>query len=181
MGLFDKFSKAVSEAAISAGTSATTSVAIKKIEMELTDLNNKYDECYLIIGKRIAEFIRNGNEIDDARVKGAFERISQFDIKKSELESRIKELKGDKILAIDAKKLVEVEEDAENEIAKCKELLDMGVDTQEEYDRKVATHRNKVGNYKKLDAIDKALAKKLISVDDYMAKKAAILGQNVVE
>jgi hypothetical protein len=52
----------------------------------------------------------------------------------------------------------------------------MGVDTQEEYDRKVATCRNKVENYKKLDALDKALAKKLISEEDYMAKKAAILG-----
>ena len=181
MGLLNKFSKAVSEAAVSAGTSATTSVAIKKFEMELSDLNNKYDECYLIIGKRIAEFIRNGNEIDDERVKGAFERILKFDQKKSELESQIKELKGDKSLAVDAKKLVEVEEEAEKEIAKFKELLDMGVDTQEEYDRKVATCRNKVENYKKLDALDKALAKKLISEEDYMAKKAAILGQNIFE
>ena len=49
--------------------------------------------------------------------------------------------------------LVEVEEEAENEIGKFKELLDMGVDTQEEYDRKVATCRNKVENYKKLDAL----------------------------
>jgi len=175
MGLLNKFSKAVSEVAVSAGTSATTSVSIKKFEMELSDLNNKYDECYLIIGKRIAEFIRNGNEIDDARVKGAFERILRFDQKKAELESQIKVLKGDKILAVDAKKLVEVEEEAENEIAKFKELLDMGVDTQEEYDRKVAICRNKVENYKKLDALDKALGKKLISEEDYMAKRSAIL------
>ena len=180
MGLFSKVAQSVSNAAVSAGSSATRTAGIKKIEMELSDLNNRYDECYLIIGKRIAESLRNGEEIDDAKVNEAFGRITKFDTKKSEMEAEIRELKGESDLATEAKRLVEIEEEVEKEITKCKELLEMGVDNQEEYDRKVATLRNKVDNFKQLDALDKALTKKLISEDDYKAKKAVILGKDVL-
>jgi len=180
MGIFDKVTKSVSEAVVSAGTSATRTASLKKAEMELSDLNNRYDECYIIIGKRIAEFMRNGEDIDDARVKDAFGRIAKFDNKKSEIEATIRDLKGEKDLATEAQRLSEVEEEVAKEISKCKELLEMGVDSQEEYDRKVATFSNKVTNFKQLGALDTAFAKKLISEDDYKSKKAAILGKDVV-
>ncbi|MCK5680817.1 hypothetical protein KAI46_08415 [bacterium] len=180
MGIFDKVAKSVSGVAVSAGTSVTRSAALKKTEMELSDLNNKYDECYLIIGKRIAEFMRNGEDIDDARVVEAFNRISKFDTRKSELEDEIREINGEKGLATEAKKLAEVEAEVEKEISKCKELLEMGVDSQDDYDRKVAVFRNKVEHFKQLGALDTALSKKLISKDEYQTKKAAILGKDVV-
>jgi hypothetical protein len=180
MGLFDKVTKSVSDMAASAGTSAVQTASIKKAEMELADLNNKYDECHIIIGKRIAEFMRNGEEISDVRVKEAFDRIVKFDEKKSELEAKLRELKGEKEFTTEAIRLVEAEEAAEKEIAKCKELLEMGVDTQEEYDRKVGALRNKVDYFKQLAALEKAMAKKLISEDEYKAKKAAILGRDVI-
>lgn len=180
MSLLSKVTKSVSGAAVSVGSNATRTAGLKKIEMELSDLNTKYDECYLIIGKRIAEALRNGEEIDDAKVNEAFGRITKFDAKKSEMEAKIRELKGDADLVTEAKRLAEIEEAVDKEIAKCKELLEMGVDNQEEYDRKVATLRNKVANFKQLDALNKALAKKLISEDDYKAKKAAILSKDVV-
>ena len=79
----------------------------------------------------------------------------------------------------EASRLVALEEKVEKEIAKCKELLDMGVDTQDEYDRKVAALRNKVTNFKQIEALEKAVSKKLISEDEYKRKKAAVLGQEV--
>jgi vacuolar-type H+-ATPase subunit D/Vma8 len=181
MGVFDAIKKGVTDAAVSAGTGAAQSGAIKKAEMELADLINKYDECYMIIGKRIAESLRSGEESSDAKVTEAFQRIQNFDLKRSELEVKIREIKGDKLELVEAAKLVKVEEDVEKDIAKCKELLEIGVDSQEEYDRKVATLRNKVTNFKQLDALDQALAKKLISEDDYKKKKASLLGQDIVE
>jgi hypothetical protein len=180
MGLFDKVGKKVSEAAVSAGNSASRGASLKKAEMELSDLINKYDECYLIIGKRIAEFMRNGDDIEDTKINEAFTRITKFDQKKSEIEATIREIKGEKELATEAKKLVELEEEVEKEIAKCKELLEMGVDSQEEYDRKVAVLQNKVKHHNQLSALDTALSKKLISEEDYKIKKAAILGQDIV-
>jgi hypothetical protein len=181
MGMFDAIKKGVTEAAVSAGTGAVQSGAIKKAEMELSDLNNKYDECYIIIGKRIAESLRSGEESSDAKVTEAFQRIQKFDLKKSELETKIREIKGEKGELVEAAKLVKIEAEVEKEIAKCKELVDIGVDSQEEYDQKVATLRNKVTNFKKLDALDNALAKKLISEEDYKKKKASLLGQDIVE
>jgi hypothetical protein len=53
------------------------------------------------------------------------------------------------------------------------------VDSQEDFDRKVATIRNKVTHYKKLDALDQALVRQLITEDIYKAKKAEILGEPV--
>ncbi|HIA64438.1 MAG TPA: hypothetical protein EYN93_16370 [Planctomycetaceae bacterium] len=181
MGVFDKIKKGVTTAAVSAGTGAAQGAVIKKVEMELADLLNKYDECYLIIGKRIAESLRSGEENSDAKVVEAFQRIQNFDLKKSELEVKIREIKGERLELVEAAKLVKVEEDVEKDIAKCKELLEIGVDSQEEYDRKVATLRNKVTNFKQIDALDQALAKKLLSEDDYKKKKASLLGQDIVE
>ena len=181
MGVFDAIKRGVTDAAVSAGTGAAQSGAIKKAEMELADLLNKYDECYLIIGKRIAESLRSGEENSDAKVIEAFQRIQNFDLKRSELEVKIREIKGEKQEMVEAAKLVKVEEDVEKDIAKCKELLEIGVDSQEEYDRKVATLRNKVTHFKQMDALDQALSKKLISEDDYKTKKARLLGQDIVE
>lgn len=181
MGMLDALKKGVTEAAVSAGTGAVQTGAIKKAEMELADLNNKYDECYIIIGKRISESLRTGEESSDAKVNEAFQRIQKFDLKKSELEAKLREIKGEKEGLIEAAKLVKIEEEVEKEIAKCKELLEIGVDSQEEYDQKVAGLRNKVTNFKKLDALDQALAKGLISEDDFKKKKASLLGQDVVD
>jgi hypothetical protein len=181
MGVFDAIKKGVTEAAVSAGTGAAQTGAIKKAEMELADVINRYDECYIIIGKRIAESLRSGEESSDDRVTEAFQRIQTFDLKRSELEARIREIKGEKEGLVEAGKLVKVEEEVEKEIAKCKELLEIGVDSQDEYDQKVATLRNKVTNFKKMDALEQALAKKLISQDDYDTKVASLLGQDIVE
>ena len=181
MGVFDAIKKGVTGAAVSAGTGAAQTGAIKKAEMELADLINRYDECYIIIGKRIAESLRSGDESSDTKVTEAFQRIQDFDLKRSELEVKIQEIKGQRQGLVEAAKLVKVEEEVEKDIAKCKELLEIGVDSQEEYDRKVATLRNKVTNFKQMDALDQALAKKLISQDDYKSKKAALLGQDIVE
>jgi uncharacterized membrane protein len=53
------------------------------------------------------------------------------------------------------------------------------VDTQDEFDRKVALIRNRVTHHKRLDALKEALAKGLITESDFKAKTAAILGQPV--
>jgi hypothetical protein len=181
MGVFDTIKKGVTDAAVSAGTGAAQSGAIKKAEFELADVINKYDECYIIIGKRISESLRSGEESSDANVTEAFQRIQTFDLKRAELEARIREIKGEKDGLAEAAKLVKVEEEVEKDIAKCKELLELGVDSQEEYDQKVATLRNKVANFKKMDALDQALAKNLITHDDYKKKMASLLGQDIVE
>ena len=175
MGLLNN----VTKAAVSAGATAARGTAQKKAELELTNLKNRYDEFYIIIGKRIAEFLRNGEEIKDPKVKQAFERIAKFDMRKAELEVRIREFKGEGVELGEASRLVAIEEKVEKEVAKCKELLDMGVDTQDEYDRKVAALRNKVTNFKQIEALEKAVSKKLISEDEYKRKKAAVLGQEV--
>ena len=60
-------------------------------------------------------------------------------------------------------------------------MLELGVDTQDEFDRKVAALRNKVIHFKKIDALDQALSKGLINEDVYKSKKAAILGLDIVE
>lgn len=181
MGLFDKVVKGVANAASSASVNAVNSVTLRKYETEVSDLNAKYDECYLIIGKRIAESLRSGEEVNDPRVKEAFKRIEAFDIKKGEIEAKIRELKGEQSSLTEAQRLVELESEAEKEIQKLKELLELGVDTQEEFDRKAAGIRNKVIHFKKLEALSTALSKKLISEEDYKAKRAAILGQDIVE
>lgn len=181
MGIFNKVKKGVVGAAVSAGSNVTNTAGIKKAEMELSNLMNKYDECYLIIGKRIAEFMRNGEDIDDAKVNEAFMRITKFDAQKSELETQIKEIKQGKEQLVEAQKLVAIEEEVDKEIAKCKELLDMGVDSQEDYDRKVASLRNKVKFAGQLNKLDQALSKKLITEDVYKQKRAAILGEEVVD
>lgn len=181
MGLLDKVKKGVSDAAVSAGSGAVQTAALKRLEVELSDLNNRFDECYLIIGKRIAESIRNGDEVNDAKVNEAFGRIQNFDLKKAELEAKIREMKSESTSLEEARKLAAVEAEVEKEIDKAKELLEIGVDTQDDYDRKVATLRNRVTHFKQLDALDRALAKKLISDDDFKKKRAAILGQDIVE
>lgn len=181
MGLFDKIAKNVADAATSATNSAVTGAQAKKYEFELADLNAKYDECYIIIGKRISESLRNGEQINDARVTEAFKRIQGFDEKKAEVEAKLRALRGEKSALTEAEKLVAIETDAEKEIEKLKSLLELGVDSQDEFDRKVAALRNKVIHFKKIDALDQALSKGLINEDVYKSKKAAILGQDIVE
>lgn len=179
MGFLDKVTKSVTGVVVSAGTSAVKTTAIKKTQMELQDLVNRYDECYLIIGKRIAEFLRNGETIDDPKVNEAFARIVKFDKKRTELEAIIQELAGEQDTRSEALILADVEREVEDDIENCKQLLLMGVDSQEEYDNKVAVLQNRVAYFKQLNALDKALASGLISEMEYRQKRAAILSKQV--
>ena len=88
MGLFEKIGHAVSRAAVSAGSDVVHSAALRKAEMELSELVNRYDDCYIIIGKRIAEYLRNGETIEDPKVQQAFERIKKLDLERAEKEKR---------------------------------------------------------------------------------------------
>ena len=179
MSMFNKLKSGVASAAANATTSAVKNTAIATAEAELKTLLGRYDECYIIIGKRISESLRNGDEIADEKVNGAFERIMSFDGKRAELEDKLRELKGEKRDSNEADALLQVEKEVEAEIAKCKELLDIGVDDQDDYDRKVATLQNRVTHFKKLRALDAALSKGLITDDVYNQKKAALLGEDV--
>ena len=181
MGVFDKVSKAVSKAAISTGSGVARTAALKKAEVELADLENRYTECYIVIGKRVSEVLRSGEEIADAKVNDAFKRIQKFDREKAEKEAIIRELKGATTELTEAEALVAVEEEVESDIKKCRELLEIGVDSQEDYNRKVAVLRNKVIHFKKLRAFDAALSKNLITEEEYKQKRAALLGQSIKE
>lgn len=180
MGLFEKIGHAVSRAAVSAGSDVVHSAALRKAELEVSELVNRYDDCYIIIGKRIAEYLRNGETIEDPKVQQAFERIKKLDLERAEKESVIRDLKGASMEASEAEELVALEAEVEHDVRKCKELVDMGVDSQEEFDRRVATLRNKVKNFKQLRALDHAHRKGLIADDEYKRKTAALLGQPVV-
>lgn len=179
MGVFDKIGKAVSKAAVSTGSGVARAAALKKAEVELADLENRYTECYVIIGKRISEALRSGEQIADHRVNEAFARILRFDEEKAEKEALIRELKGASSQLSEAEALVAVEEEVEREIKKCRELLELGVDAQEDYDRKVAVLRNRIIHFKKLRSLDEALAKSLISAEEFKQKRVALLGQPV--
>ncbi len=181
MGLFDKVKKSVSKTTTELSTNFSKRSEMNKLETELEDINNRYNDCYLIIGKRIAEFLRQGEDIDDAKVNEAFGRIVKFDNRKFEIEAKLKEFKGDDALRRDAQELALAEEEAETEIKKLKDLLDSGVYDQEEYDRKVALVRNKVKYYKQLKALDQAFHKELIKFDEYKEKKAKLLGTEIEE
>ena len=179
MGLLDKVARSFTGAVVSAGASAVKTTTIKKTQMELQDLINRYDECYLIIGKRIADFLRNGDVIDDAKVTEAFGRIVQFDKKRAELEEILRELSGEQDLLTEAQRLVDVEREVEEEVERCRQLLDMGVDSQAEYDRKVAILQNRIDGFKRLEAVEKAFAAGLISEMEYRQKKAALLSREI--
>ena len=179
--MFRKIGNAISGSAVAAGSNLAIAAQIKKCELDLAQVDNRYSDSYIIIGKRVSEFLRAGEEMDDPKIKEAFERISKLDVERSELELRLKELKGTIADSDEAEDRVAMEADIEKDIAKYKTLLDMGVDSQEEYDRKVATLRNKATNFKQLRALDLALTKGLLSPEDYKSKKAALLGQSVTE
>ena len=179
MGLLNKVTRYATGAVVSASTTAVKSTVIKKTQIELQDITNKYDECYLIIGKRIAEFLRNGETVDDPKVNEAFKRILVFDKKKAELEETIRNLVGEQDVMSEAQRLADIEREVEEEVAKCKQLLDMGVDCQDEYDRKIAVLQNRVDNFKRIEALDKALSTGLITEMEYRQKKAAILSEAV--
>jgi predicted RNase H-like nuclease (RuvC/YqgF family) len=181
MNIFNKIGSAISGTAVSAGSNLALSAQVKKCELDLAQVESRFTDSYIIIGKRVSEFLRAGDEMDDPKIKEAFGRISKLDTEKSELEHRLKELKGTIAGVDEAADLIAMEADIEKDISKYKKLLDMGVDSQEEYDRKVAMLRNKANNFKKLRALDLALSKGLISPEDFKIKKAMILGQNVVE
>jgi hypothetical protein len=176
MGLLDKLWHAVSSATVSTGAGVIRVAALKKAQLELGEIENRYNDGYLIIGKRIAEVLRNGEDISDPKVQEAFQRIKKLDGEKAEKEAVIRELKGDAADSTEPEDLVALEKEVDNEIAKCKEVLAMGVDSQEECDRKVAVLRNMLDHFKQLRNLNQARAKKLISEDEYKKKKAALLG-----
>ncbi len=179
MSLFKKVSGAFTGAVVSASNNVVKGATIKKAQIELQDINNRYDECYIIIGKRIADFLRNGETIDDAKVNEAFTRILKFDKKKSELEETIKCLSEEQDALSDAETLIDIEKEVEQKIENYKSLLNNGIYSQEEYDLKVAVLQNRVNNYKLLDSLDKALAGGLISEAEYSQKKADILSRQI--
>ena len=51
MGLFDKIGQAVSKA----GADVVRVASLTKAELELAEIERRYNDCYVIIGKRIAE------------------------------------------------------------------------------------------------------------------------------
>ena len=97
---------------------------------------------------------------------------------KSELEDKLRELKGRNAIAMRLTPCFRLRKKLKLKL-QSKELLDIGVDDQDDYDRKVATLQNRVTHFKKLRALDAALSKGLITDDVYNQKKAALLGEDV--
>lgn len=181
MGFLDKVKQSVVQTAASTAKVGMDKLGLAKLEAEMIDLTKRLEIEYIRIGKRVSEFLRQGEEMEDPTIQAAFQGVQKLDAEIAQKEVEIRKVKGEAADRVETAILLEKEAKAEQEIAKLKQLLDSGVYDQAEYDMKVAMFRNEIANFKKLRALEDAYQKKLIDESEYKTKRAQILGQNIVE
>lgn len=185
MGLFDKVTKtalSIGKTTLDSATKVKASIGvanqdqdeIASLKAQVNVIDQELDASYVQIGRRFVDYVMETGEMPGVDVSDILKLMDPKMTRKQELQQQIieleKKMKDDAIL----RERQLAEEEFLQEKAKLDKALAMDVLSQSEYDAKLAIARKRFDNFEELRRVEKQFDMKLITYDEYIAKKKAL-------
>lgn len=147
---------------------------ISKLEIKLKEVELKLEKNYTLIGQGVADILRKTEVVEQDFLESLFSPIQKLDLEREQISEVIKEIKAKQAEQLKAQELIQLKKEVENEVKKLKELKDLNVIDEDEFDLTQAKLNKRIHNFEKLYNLKIAYERNLISHDDYINKKATL-------
>ena len=173
---FNNISRAIGEGFSEASTQTQAEshrqTEISKLQTKVKEIDLKLGEYYTLIGQGVADVLRKTEVVEQDFLMSLFTPIQELDEEKEQILEEIKEIKAKQADQQKAQELIQLKKEVETEIKKLKELKDLSVIDEDEFELTQAKLNKRIHNFEKLYNLKIAYERNLISHDDYMKKKA---------
>lgn len=173
---FSNISRAIGEGISEASTTTLAESQrqneISKLEIKLKEIELKIEKNYTLIGQGVADILRKKEVVEQNFLESLFSPIQQLDLEKEQISEAIKEIKAKQADQLKAQELIQIKKEVETEIKKLKELKDLNVIDEDEFELAQAKLNKRIHNFEKLYNLKIAYERNLISHDDYIKKKS---------
>ncbi|ELS01691.1 hypothetical protein Xen7305DRAFT_00013960 [Xenococcus sp. PCC 7305] len=165
-----------SEAATTGLATSQRQDEMSKLEVQKREVELKLEKNYTLIGQQVADTLRRAETVDQNLLQSLFSPIAKLDREKEEILAKIKEIKAKQADQLKAQALIRVKKEVENEIAKLKELRDLDVIDQTEFEVTQAKLNKPVVNFERLYNLKIAFERNLITQEEYIERKEVLDG-----
>lgn len=164
----------LSEISTQTSAEAKRSEEISVLEVKLKEVDLKLEKNYSLLGQAVADTLRRVEPVDRESLMPLFHPIKDLDYERKEILEAIKEIKSKQADQLKAQELLNIKKQVETEVQKLKELKDLGVIDEDEFEVSQAKLNKRVSNFEKLYSLKTALERGLISQAEYMKRKAML-------
>lgn len=100
---------------------------LAKLEAQITEINIKLEKQYTLLGKSVADNLRQNESINEGNIQKLFTPIQKLDAEQADILEKIKEVKAKQAEQEKAEELLRLQKQVEAELRKLDELKSLGV------------------------------------------------------
>jgi len=145
-----------------------------KLEAQITEINIKLEKQYTLLGKSVADNLRQNESINEGNIQKLFASIQKLDEEQADILEKIKEVKAKQAEQEKGEELLRLQKQVEGELRKLDELKSLGVIDDDEFEVSQVKLKKKINNFEKLYSLRIAFERGLISQEEYNKRKEAL-------
>ncbi len=146
---------------------------ISNLEIKLKEINLKLEKNYSLLGQAVAD-MRRVEPVNRESLMLLFHPIKDLDYEREQILAAIKEIKAKQADQLKAQELLDIKKQVQTGVQKLKELKDLGVIDEEEFEVTQAKLNKRISNFEKLYSLKTALERGLINQEEYTKRKAML-------
>lgn len=147
---------------------------LAKLEALITEINIKLEKQYTLLGKSVADNLRQNESINEGNIQKLFTPIQKLDAEQADILEKIKEVKAKQAEQEKGEELLRLQKQVEGELRKLDELKSLGVIDDDEFEVSQIKLKKKVNNFEKLYSLRIAFERGLITQEEYNKRKEAL-------
>ena len=167
-------SEGLSEVSTQTSAESKRNEEISNLEIKLKEIDLKLEKNYSLLGQAVADTLRRVESVDRESLMPLFHPIKDLDYERGQILAAIKEIKAKQADQLKAQELLNIKKQVQEEIQKLKELKDLGVIDEDEFEVSQAKLNKRISNFDKLHSLKTALERGLINQEEYMKRKAML-------
>lgn len=144
------------------------------LEVKLKEIDLKLEKNYSLLGQAVADTLRRVETVDRESLMPLFHPIKDLDYERGQILAAIKEIKAKQADQLKAQELLDIKKQVQTEVQKLKELKDLGVIDEDEFEVTQAKLNKRISNFEKLYSLKTALERGLINQEEYTKRKAML-------
>lgn len=145
-----------------------------KLEAQITEINIKLEKQYTLLGKSVADNLRQNESINEGNIQKLFASIQKLDEEQADILEKIKEVKAKQAEQEKGEELLRLQKQVEGELRKLDELKSLGVIDDDEFEVSQVKLKKKINNFEKLYSLRIAFERGLITQEEYNKRKEAL-------
>lgn len=168
------FNEGLSEISTQTSAESKRNEELSTLEVKLKEIDLKLEKNYSLLGQAVADTLRRVEPVDRESLMPLFHPIKDIDYERGQILAAIKEIKAKQADQLKAQELLDIKKQVQTEIQKLKELKDLGVIDEDEFEVSQAKLNKRVNNFEKLYSLKTAFERGLINQEEYTKRKAML-------